>query len=196
MTPAVTPSHAGLPADLVRAALEEPDVRRGLLQHAVAVLGQRLAGRPGAVRSEAAVDAAKEIQVRALHKRHEYDLGVGQVRGWLHGLMNKVLAETARTLCRQPVQALEDTTAWEQLAKDLAPQAAEAVPDRLAAADYMDRLPAEHRQILQLRFYDDLTPKEIAAHLGISPGHARVLLCRALAAARALAGVSPGEERP
>jgi RNA polymerase sigma-70 factor (ECF subfamily) len=180
----------------VQAALDDPDVRSGLLDHARAILGRWLADRLAAVRAEAAAEAVQETQLRALQKRHEYDPAVGRVRGWLHGIMNKVLSETARSLCRQPAQALEDSAGWEQLAADLTPQAAEAVPDRLTAADYLARLPAEHRHMLQLRFYDGLSHEEIAARLGISPGNARVRLCRALTAAKALAGVSPGEERP
>ncbi len=70
------------------------------------------------------------------------------------------------------------------------------MPDRLTAADYLARLPAEHRQVLQLRFYDGLSHEEIAARLGLSAGNARVRLCRALLAAKVLAGVRPGEERP
>jgi RNA polymerase sigma-70 factor (ECF subfamily) len=196
MTPAVTQPHAAPPADPVQAALDDPDVRSGLLDHARSILGRWLNDRPAAVRAEAAAEAVQETQLRALQKRHEYDPAVGRARGWLHGIMNKVLSETARSLCRLPAQALEDSAAWEQLAADFSPQAAEAVPDRLAAADYLARLSAEYREMLQLRFYDDLSHEEIAARLGISPGNARVRLCRALAAAKALAGVSPGEERP
>jgi len=196
MTPVVPQSHAAPPADPVQAALDDPDVRAGLLDHARVLLTRWLASRPAAVRAEATADAVQEMQLRALQKRCEYDPAIGRVQAWLHGIMTKVLYETARSMGRQPVQALEDSAAWEQLAADLAPPIAEAVPNRLAAAEYLARLPAEQRQILHLRYYEDLSHEEIAARLGISPGNARVRLCRALAAAKALAGVSPGEERP
>jgi RNA polymerase sigma-70 factor (ECF subfamily) len=196
MVPAVTQSHAAPPADPVQAALDDPDVRSGLLDHARAILGRWLASRPAAVREEAVADAVQETQLRALQKRQEYDSSLGRIQAWLHGIVDKVLLEIARSLCRQPAQALADSAAWERLAADLAPHAAEAVPDRLTAAEYLTRLPTEYRQMLQLRFYEDLSYEEIAARLGISPVNARVRLCRALSAAKALAGVSPGEERP
>ena len=66
------------------------------------------------------------------------------------------------------------------------------MPNRLAAADYLARLPAEQQQLLRLRYYEDLSYDEIAARLGISAGNARVRLFRAVAAAKALAGVCPG----
>jgi DNA-directed RNA polymerase specialized sigma24 family protein len=96
-------------------------------------------------RSEAVAEAVQAPQLRALQKRGEYDPAGGTVRAWLHGIVTNVLSKTARSLHRLPAQALADPAAWEQLAIDLAPQAAEAVANRLTAAEYMNRLPAEHR---------------------------------------------------
>jgi RNA polymerase sigma-70 factor (ECF subfamily) len=196
MTPALRQSHVGSPADPVQAALDDPDVRRGLLDHARALLARWLASRPVAVREEAALEAVQDSGLRALQKRHEYDSTIGPIRGWLHGIMAKVLFEIARSLGRQPAQSPEDSAAWERLAADLRPQAVEAVPDRLAVSEYLARLPVEHRRILELRFLDGLSHNEIATRLGISPVNARVRLSRALAAAKVRAGVSPEEERP
>ena len=120
MTPAVTQSHAAAPADPVQAALDDPHVRSGLLDHARAMLARWLANRPGAVRAEAAADAVQETQLRALQKRCEFDPSVRPVRAWLHGIMANVLCEIARAMGRQPAQALDDLAAWEQLAADLA----------------------------------------------------------------------------
>jgi RNA polymerase sigma factor (sigma-70 family) len=110
--------------------------------------------------------------------------------------MSNVLAETARSLRGLPAQPLPDQSAWERLATDLTPPASEAVPDRLAIADYLARLTPEQQLVLSLRFYDGLSHDEIAVRLGISPANARVRLCRALAAAKAIAGVAPREDRP
>lgn len=196
MTLAAIQPAAAPPDDLVRAALDEPDVRSGLLDHARAILARRLADRPATVRSEATADAVQETKTRAWQKRHEYDPASGTVWAWLHGIMNNVLFETIRSLRELPAQAPADPAAWERLATDLAPHAANAVLDRLAAADYLSRLPADQQQMLRLRFYEDLSHREIAARLGISEANARVRLCRALAAAKAIAGTGPEEDRP
>src|SRR5262245_30633127 len=118
MTPAVTQTPVAPPDDPVRSALEDPHVRAGLLEHAQSILGRRLPNRPRAVRSEAAADAVQETHLRALQKRHEYD-PARPVRAWLHGILNHVLSETARTLLRLPAQELADSAAWERLAVDL-----------------------------------------------------------------------------
>jgi RNA polymerase sigma-70 factor (ECF subfamily) len=194
MTPAVTTVQDAPPDDPVRAALSDPDVRNGLLEHAAAVLGRWLADRPNAFRAEAAAEAVQETQLRALQRRHEYDPAIGPVRNWLHGILSRVMCETARSLGRLPVQP-RDPSAWERLAVDLATPD-DAVADRLAAADYLSRLPSEQRELLRLRYYANLDHREIARRLGISAANARVRLCRALAAARVIAGASPEEAQP
>lgn len=57
---------------------------------------------------------------------------------------------------------------------------------RLLAA--LERLPAEQREALRLRYVDDLPSKEIAARLGKSDGAVRVMLTRALRALEELLG--------
>ena len=92
-----------------------------------------------------------------------------------------------------PAQEPADPGAWERLALDLTPPPGEAVPDHLGLADSLSRLPAEHREVLRLRFDEDLSHEAIGERLGISAGNARLRLCRILAAARALTGAAPGE---
>ena len=112
------------------------------------------------------------------------------------GLWCNVLCEATRSLRRFPAQESADAAAWEQIAVDRTPSAAHTVPIRLDAADCLAKLPPEHREVLQLRFNDGLSHDEIAVRLGISPGNARVRLCRAINVARAQAGAAPQEDRP
>jgi RNA polymerase sigma factor (sigma-70 family) len=171
-------------------------VRNGLLGHALATIGRWLSDRPAAVRSEAAAEAVQETQLRALQKHAEYVATDGSVRAWLHGIMSKVLSETARSMRRLPAQEFADQRSWEQLARDLTPPAETAVSNRLAAEDYLAQLPAEQQNLLQMRYYEGLNCDAIAARLEISEGNARVRLCRALAAIKVIAGTAPGEDRP
>ena len=196
MTPVVKNIPASAPDELVPAALRDPDVQQGLLDHARAVLKRWLADRPAIIRSESVEEAVQNTHLRALQKRQAYDSNAGSVSGWLHGLMNNVLRETIRSLCKMPAQEPEDKAAWERLAIDLTPSAVESVSERLAAADYLARLTPEQRELLRLRFEEDLSHEEISTRLGISPGNARVRLSRALTALKVIAGVGPEEDRP
>lgn len=183
------------PTDPVRSALDEPALRDGLLQHALAVLGKRLPHRPTSDRHDAALVAFQETCVRALEKRNDY-VPTLPVRPWLHGIMNLVLCETIRKVRGLPAQEPDDAAAWEALTVDLTPDIAETVPNRLAAGDYLEKLRAEDRHVLQLRFFDSLSHDEIASRLGISTGCARVRLCRAMIALKAIAGGSLQEGTP
>ena len=196
MTPAVTPLSAAEPDDPVRAALKDPKVQAGLLHHALSILGRRLIGRPAAFLADSATEAVQETQLRALQNHQTYDASAGPVRAWLHGIMNNVLRETTRSVSKLPVQAVADLDAWEQLTGAFAPDTSEAVRDRLAVDDYLSRLSAEQRELLQLRFCDHLSYEEIAGRLGISSANARVRVCRALIAAKGIAGVGSKEDRP
>jgi RNA polymerase sigma-70 factor (ECF subfamily) len=195
MNQAVTQSAAAPPDDPVRRALDDPAVQQDLLNHALAILGRRLADRPAADRIDRAKEAFQEMIARALQKRQDYDSS-RPVRPWLHGIMAHVLSETTRSLRRSPAQESADTEEWERLAIDLASDAADVVPNQLDMASYLAKLPPEHEEILQLRFYDGLSHSEIAVRLGISCGYARVRLCRALNALKKIAGATPEEDRP
>jgi RNA polymerase sigma-B factor len=56
-----------------------------------------------------------------------------------------------------------------------------SVAERLSLRPYIARLPQREREILQLRFVDDLTQSEIAERLGISQMHVSRLLSRSIA---------------
>jgi RNA polymerase sigma-70 factor (ECF subfamily) len=195
MVPAATPSVATLPDDPVRKALEDPEVQKSLSDHAIAVLGRSPFGCLVADRLERAKDACQETCLRALEKRHDYD-PTRPVRPWLHGIMNHVLSETERSVRRSPTQEPAELAAWEQLAVDLRPNAADLAADQAELANCLSKLIPEHRELLMFRYYEALDHNQIAAHLGISVGNARVRLCRALIAAKTIAGVIPQEDRP
>ena len=57
----------------------------------------------------------------------------------------------------------------------------ELVPDRVALHEVVQRLPAREREILKLRFMDNLTQAEIAALIGVSQMHVSRLLTKAFA---------------
>jgi RNA polymerase sigma-70 factor (ECF subfamily) len=186
MTPAVTtPPAAAPPDDPVRAALADPEVRNGLLDHARALLGRRWADR-------AAADAVQEAELRALQKCQEFHPARGAVRAWLHGFLLNVVRETIRSLSKLPAQAPQDPAAWERLAAAVGLDGTDAVVDRLTVNDCLARLSEEHREVVRLRFDEGLAHAEIAGRLGISVALARVRLCRALDALKAVA--CPGEE--
>jgi RNA polymerase sigma-70 factor (sigma-E family) len=62
--------------------------------------------------------------------------------------------------------------------------ATDAVDDRELVRQALARLPARQRQVLLLRYYEDLTEAEIAQRLGCAPGTVKSSAARALRALR------------
>jgi len=194
MTEAIRKSRAAPPDDPVAKAVEDPNLQAALVNHALAILSRHLANRAVADRLESAREACQETCFRALQKRNDHDPAL-PVGPWLHGILNKVLSETNRSILRSPAQGSSDSDQWQGLKASLDSDAAETVPGCIDVAFYLARLPPEDSGVLRLRFFEGLGHDEIATRLGISIGNARVRLCRALAAAKKIAGVAK-EDQP
>ncbi len=194
MTSATSAPTAAAADDPVRAALADHQLLTDLLIHARAFVGSWLKDRPIDEREEAAETAVQETARCALQKRAEYDPAIGSPAPWLHGILVNVLKQTARALRRRPVQAPANLDDWDRTRAALLPATAEPAGVGLDAAVILSRLPTDHRAILDLRFREGLANAEIASRLGISRGYARVRLCRALSAAKAIVGATPRED--
>lgn len=190
MTPAATAQSDGTPGDPIRSAIADPQVRSDLANHARAGIARWRCGRRAGEWERLAEEATQETITRALQLRHTFDRASGTVPAWMHGILNNVLREMARCRGRQRTQRPTEPGEWQCLANALS---ADAVAARLDAASYLSHLSEDHRTILTLRYWDDLSAEEIAAQLGISVCNARVRLCRALRAAKDVAGI-PREE--
>jgi RNA polymerase sigma-70 factor (ECF subfamily) len=139
-------------------------------------------------------DAVQETCKRALEKTGDFLPASGSPTAWIHGILNKVLLENSQSRPGRQTQLPDNPAAWERLAVDLTRAHDDVVADRLDALSYLSRLPVNQRNILELRYRDNLDHSEIAARLGLSPGAARVRLCRALAALKEIAGLGPEED--
>ncbi|MCL4114108.1 UNVERIFIED_CONTAM: hypothetical protein GTU68_023289, partial [Idotea baltica] len=64
----------------------------------------------------------------------------------------------------------------------------EAAPERIMVRRLIETLPEREREIVRLRFFDELTQEQIAERVGVSQMHVSRLIRRSLASMRALAG--------
>jgi RNA polymerase sigma-70 factor (ECF subfamily) len=132
---------------------------------------------------EAAEDATSLVFAKALAALPTYR--DGSFRSWLFGIAHHVVADDLRRC--HPHAALDD--AGDLL--DAAPSPEElalAAEERSSILDLLARLPAEQRQIVELRLAG-LTGPEIAAVLGRSLAAVKVGQFRAYARLRVLLGV-------
>ena len=138
-----------------------------------------------------AEDLAAEVFATANRRRAAYQPERGSPRAWLYGIASNVV----RGHWRDEQQLLELDA---RLARDLplpVAQFADAADERVIAATLAPRIAGalaalnrEHREVLLLHAWADLSHEEIAAALGIAQGTARSRLSRARTALRAQLG--------
>jgi RNA polymerase sigma-70 factor (ECF subfamily) len=126
-----------------------------------------------------AADLLGEVWVRALAGRGGYDPACPDARPWLYGIARNVLRAHWRAR-RPPATAPEHAAdPWDAVVDRLD---ATALAGQLAAA--LRALPAAEREVLLLVAWEELTPAQAAAVLGVPQGTARSRLHRARAALR------------
>jgi RNA polymerase sigma factor (sigma-70 family) len=137
---------------------------------------------------QAADDLLGEVWVRAFAARGGYDPGQADARPWLYGIARNVLRAHWRTRPRPGPAAAPAVDPWDDVV-DRLDSAARAQPV-LAA---LRALPAPEREVLLLVAWEQLTPAEAAAVLGVPPGTARSRLHRARAALRPVLAGGPDD---
>ena len=160
--------------ELLTCSVRDPAAFEQLVTRHSAVLHGFLVRRAPAV----ADDLLSETWLQALRNRVAYDPGCGTVRGRLFGVARVVLASYWRGAGRDqgvPSESAEGSTdPW--LAVDQRLDAAAVAPlIRRVLAD----MPEVERQLLLLVVWEQLTPAEAAATVGIPAGTARSRLHRA-----------------
>jgi RNA polymerase sigma-70 factor (ECF subfamily) len=128
-----------------------------------------------------AQDLVQETLLQAVRSAHRFR-SRSSVYTWLHG----ILLNLTRHYHRDRKRLVYD----EELARR-EPAPAEESPSQLdvemttgALAEALGRLSGPHREVLILRFYEDMKLHEIAAHLGISKGTVKSRLHYAVAEMR------------
>ena len=166
-------------------------------RHEVAVHGflARRAG-PGA-----AADLLGEVWLRAFAGRGGYDPAYPDARPWLFGIARNVLRShwRARQAAEHPAAAGYPAGTGHPAAED----PWDDVIDRLdgpvrsrALVSAVRALPSAERDVLLLVAWEQLTPAQAAAALGVPQGTARSRLHRARTALRLALAARPAEEEP
>jgi len=123
-----------------------------------------------------AQDLVQETFLQALQSAHRF-AGRSSIYTWLHA----ILLNLSRDLRRKRKRFVSDDEPEEGLlsAEDVPQLDAEFASSTLAGA--LRRLSPAHREVLVLRFYENMKIHEIAAHTGVSRGTIKSRLHYAIA---------------
>ena len=130
----------------------------------------------------AAEDLTAQVFLRALaglpHFREQTDGPDSSFRIWLFQIARNALSNERRRVRRHPASPIE--LALEYPATDDVQAAVDNRLEMQRVWDVIERLPAERRRALVLRFVNELSTREIGDVLGRSEGATRVLIHRSL----------------
>ena len=134
-------------------------------------------------------DVVSDTFLDAVRSLRSFDGQAGTVSGWLTGIARHKVADYRRSRSRAPGELVADPLAegGDPAAQFAAEESREAVTAVLA------RLPDEQRQVLEWKYLDELSVREIAGHLDKTERAVEALLYRARQAFRAFHGAAQGE---
>ncbi len=112
----------------------------------------------------AAEDVAQETFIRAYRAAHRLRPG-DEIRGWLYRIAVNTALNQLRSRRRESAALQRIGTGG-----DVTPDPTDERVTRSAVADAIDRLPDRLRVTVILRYYLDLSERDIARTLGIRPG--------------------------
>jgi RNA polymerase sigma-70 factor (ECF subfamily) len=140
---------------------------------------------------ETAREMFQETWLRVLARGHQYD-GVSRFDAWLFSIARHLVIDASR---RRKMESLDDLldparggSAQEPRAREGASPLAEYENRELAAklGSVLAQVPAVYREVMLLRFQEDLSLKEIAGIIRVPLSTVKSRLYRGLDAARAL----------
>jgi RNA polymerase sigma-70 factor, ECF subfamily len=125
-----------------------------------------------------AQDLVQETFLRAVRSAHGFG-GRSSVYTWLHGILLNLTRHYHRD--RKRLVYDEELTHEEPAPPDEAPSGLDIEMTVGALGKALRQLSEPHREVIVLRFYEDMKIHEIAAHLGISNGTVKSRLHYAIA---------------
>ena len=130
-----------------------------------------------------AEDAVQQAALRAWERRAQFD-EQRPFRAWWYAILRNHCLDELRRRRRAPIAVSADDAG-------LSSPADESALDRHALAAAMEKLPDIQREVLQLRYFGELTYDELAQVLDIPRG---TVMSRLHLARKALAGLMTTEE--
>lgn len=141
--------------------------------------------RPALVRAAQAVtgrreDAEDAVQTSLLKAMNAWPRVAGQEHWRQQAYVRQIVVNT----CRSGWRKWGSRVSVGEMPELAALPATDAVDDRELVRQALMRLPGRQREVLMLRYYEDLPEAEIARRLGCAPGTVKSSAARALKALR------------
>ena len=174
--------------DPVAAALKDPAIQTRLW-NAAPFLGKRSRELSPTQRAAEAEVIAQEAASRAWKRRDQFDASRDVVK-WLIGFVINVAREFAKKRSRVGSDPSRNSHDLEALAIDPSRPLDEAIADRLLVEHLVTQLPQLDRQIVLMKYHEDMTCAEIGQRMGLNENAVRIRLYRAILKLKILGGLT------
>lgn len=164
-------------AALVAQAKDSPDAFGELYQRYVDKIYSYVYYRTGSAPD--AEDLTARVFVRALQNIDGYEDRGYAFSAWLYRIAHNLVANWHRDNSRRPTIAIDDLAQWRVAAKGPEDMTA-LLEDRAALLQAIRGLPSDRRELLLLKFVDQLSNAEIGEVMGRSEGAVKSLYHRTL----------------
>jgi RNA polymerase sigma-70 factor (sigma-E family) len=125
-------------------------------------------------------DAEDAVQSSLLKAMRAWQRVAGQERWRQQAYVRQIVVNT----CRSGWRKWGSRVVVGEMPEQVQGPETDALDDRELVRQALSRLPARQREVLLLRYYEDLTEAEIASRLGCAPGTVKSSAARALRALR------------
>jgi RNA polymerase sigma-70 factor (ECF subfamily) len=178
----------------VAVALEDPAIQARLWNAARAFLGRCSSELSPTQRTAEAEAIAQEAASRAWKRRDQFDASKDVVK-WLVGFVINVAREFAKKRSRDATGPPEDGPDLEALALNRSRPIDDAVADKLLIEQLVAQLPQLDRQMVLMKYCEEMTCAEIGQRIGMNENAVRVRVYRAILKLKNQCGLT-GEGHP
>jgi RNA polymerase sigma-70 factor, ECF subfamily len=180
--------------DPVAIALNDPTIRTRLWNAARAFIGKRGAELSPTQRAAEAEVITQEAAARAWKHRDRFDASRDIVK-WLVGFVINVAREFAKKRSRDTTGAPGDDPDLEPMAVDPSRPLDDAIADKLLVDHLLAQLPQLDRQVVLMKYFEEMTCAEIGQRIGMNENAVRIRVYRAILKLKNVCGLT-GEGQP
>lgn len=159
--------------DPITTALEDGRVKERLLAAARSFLGQRAYNLSAAERQAQADEIVSNAIEKVWERRHDYQPN-RDVVSWMVGFVCNITREHLKKNARSPTGPPPEAPGLEDLAVDVFRTESDKVDNKDQVDRLLKQLNADEKQLIEMKYYKDMTFEEIAEQMNSNENAVRV----------------------
>lgn len=136
---------------------------------------------------ELAEDLTNDVFTAVYKNLHTYDASKSFISSWLYAIASNRLKNYYKSR-KEKIYSTDYMIEMNMEQQSVSPDPMDQEELRIMLECLLQNLPERSRTIIQMKYYRDMTSREIGRNLNLSPGNVRVILKRTLDAMKNMLG--------